>query len=151
MKLVGYSTFDIHIRFVSPCISLYHIVSVCNTLYQSVSPCISLYHLVSVCITLYHSALSVNSSKNSENSTDVKIKIPIEYYSANNRTNLNYESDSAYEYHDLEDYSCNLHSPVTSLGSHSEIVGHKPKEIDHPDVPSHKMWLKSLGLTVHNH
>ena len=47
--------------------------------------------------------------------------------------------------------SCNLHSPVTSPGSHSEIVDHKPKETDHPDVPSHKMWLKSLGLTVHDH
>ena len=102
-------------------------------------------------LSSHHSALSINSPKNSENSTDLKIKIPIEYYSTNNRTNLNFESDSAYEYHDLEDYSCNLHSPVTSPGSHSEIVGHKPKEIDHPDVPSHKMWLKPLGLTVHDH
>ena len=69
----------------------------------------------------------------------------------NNMTNLNYESDSAYEYHDLEDNSSNFHSSVTSPGSHSEIVGHKPKEIDHSAMPSHKMWLKPLGLTVHDH
>ena len=24
-------------------------------------------------------------------------------------------------------------------------------EIDHPNVPSHKMWLKDLALTVHDH
>ena len=101
-------------------------------------------------LSSHHSHFSKLTS-NLENSTDFTIKIPIEYYSTNNRSNLNYESDSAYEYHDLEDHSCNLHSPVTSLECHTEIVSHKPKEIDHPYVPSQKMWLKALGLTVHDH
>ena len=60
-------------------------------------------------LSSHHSHFSKLTS-NLENSTDFTIKIPIEYYSTNNRSNLNYESDSAYEYHDLEDHSCNLHS-----------------------------------------
>ena len=46
VKLVGYSTFDIHIQH-SVCTTLYHLVSVCISLYQSVSPCITLYQSVS--------------------------------------------------------------------------------------------------------
>ena len=86
-----------------------------------------------------------------ERKKDVILKVKntyrIYYLNRNSKQELqtSYSSDSAYEYHEYDEYS------TCSPNMNFECANSNIKEIDHPYLSPNKVWIKNIGLTTYAH